>query len=133
MGIMLALLARYPTSQCPDHTRGNTGAPLSPRLLEQELLLLLTLLTVFMEQRLSLLMDLLTMLPQSTTLPQLTMPLLSTLLLLSTLPLLTMPLLTMPLLSTPPLLTMPQLFMLPLHIKLLPTLMCPSPTPTPML
>merc|ERR1719312_273287 len=56
-------------------------------------------------------MDLLTMLLQSTMLPQLTMPLLSTL----------------------PLLTMPQLFMLPLLIKPLSTLMCPPPTPTPML
>ena len=125
---MLALLARYPTSQYPGLTRENTEAPHSPRLLEQELLLLLTHLTVFMEQRLSLLMDLLTMLPLSTTLPQLTMPLLSMLLLLSM-----RLLLTMPLLSTLPQLTMPLLCMLPLSIKPLLTLMCPPPTPTPML
>merc|ERR1712083_693547 len=76
-GIMAALLARCPISQCPGHTWESTGAPLSPRLSEQELLLLLTLLTVFMELRLSLLMDLLTMLLLSTMLPQLTTPLLS--------------------------------------------------------
>merc|ERR1712083_585769 len=78
-GIMAALLARCPTSLSPGHTRESTGAPLSPRLSEQELLLLLTLLTVFMELRLSLLMDQLTTLLLSTTLPQLTTPLLSTL------------------------------------------------------
>merc|ERR1712083_863788 len=90
-GIMAALLARCPTSQFPGLIKESTGAPLSPRLSEQELLLLLTLLTVFMELRLSLLMDQPTTLLLSTTLPQLTTPLLSTLPPLSTLPLLTMP------------------------------------------
>merc|ERR1712083_526049 len=116
-GIMAALLARCPTSQFPGLIKESTGAPLSPRLSEQELLLLLTLLTVFMELRLSLLMDQPTTLLLSTTLPQLTTPLLSTLPPLSMLPLLTMPLLSMP----------------PQPITPPPTPMCHLHTPTPTL
>merc|ERR1719350_24410 len=57
--IMLVQLVKFPTSLCPSHTRENTEAPLSQRLLEPQLLLWLTLLTVFMVPRLSLLTQLL--------------------------------------------------------------------------
>merc|ERR1712106_945087 len=90
------LLARCPTSQCPGHTRESTEAPLSQRLSELLLPLLLTLLIVFMELGLVLFMDQLTMLPPSIMLLQLIMPQ-------SSMP----PQLTTPLSSMPPQLTMP--------------------------
>merc|ERR1712106_1068753 len=74
---MVVLLAKCPTSQCPSHTRENTEALFSPRLSEPVLLLLLTLLTVFMELGLFLVMAQPTMLPLSTMPLQLIMPLLS--------------------------------------------------------
>merc|ERR1712106_677562 len=46
--VAIEVLAKCLTNLSPSHTRENTEAPHSPRLLELELLLLLILLTVFM-------------------------------------------------------------------------------------
>merc|ERR1712106_964929 len=56
--VAIEVLAKCLTNLSPSHTRENTEAPHSPRLSELELLLLLTLLTVFMVPGDSLLMDL---------------------------------------------------------------------------
>merc|ERR1719167_961127 len=56
-------LDKFPTSQCPSHTRENTEAPHSQRPSELESLLSLTPQTVFMELRLLLLTQLLMLLP----------------------------------------------------------------------
>merc|ERR1712106_961529 len=57
--IILVQLAKFLTSLCPSHTKENTEAPLSQRLLEPVLLLWLTLQTVFMELEVSLVIQLL--------------------------------------------------------------------------
>merc|ERR1712106_171866 len=59
LAIILVQLAKFLTSLCPSHTKENTEAPLSQRLLEPVLLLWLTLQTVFMELEVSLVIQLL--------------------------------------------------------------------------
>merc|ERR1712106_1108935 len=119
--IILVQPAKCLTSLCPSHTKENTEAPLSQRLLEPVLLPWLTLQTVFMELEVSLVIQLLmaldmelAMLWATLLLMDLDMVLLTQLqlpiLLLSTMPqsLPTMPLVGMPsltLLSLPPTLT----------------------------
>merc|ERR1712106_1168255 len=121
LAIILVQLAKFLTSLYPSHTKENTEAPLSLRLLEPVLLLWLTLQTVFMELEVSLviqlLMDLdmeLPMLWPTLSVMDLDMVLLTQLLLpilllstmrqsLPTMPLVDMPSLT--LLSPPPTLT----------------------------
>merc|ERR1712106_173850 len=119
---MVVLLAKCPTSQCPSHTRENTEALFSPRLSEPVLLLLLTLLTVFMELGLFLVMAQPTMLPLST------MPLQPIMPLLSMQHQLTMPLLSMPHLSMLLLLTLMSLLLTLTPMLLLMT--TPNPTST---
>merc|ERR1712106_347415 len=59
LAIILVQLAKFLTSLYPSHTKENTEAPLSLRLLEPVLPLWLTLQTVFMELEVSLVIQLL--------------------------------------------------------------------------
>merc|ERR1712106_647332 len=122
--IILVQPAKFLTSLCPSHTKENTEAPLSQRLLEPVLLLWLTLQTVFMELEVSLVIQLLMALDMELAIVWPTLLLMD----------LDMVLLTQLLLPILLLSTMPQSLptMLLVDMPIL-TLLSPPPTLTPML